>query len=315
MTFYRLISGLAVVTAIFVVAPAGLTTGTRPAMAASEVAVVVNGQPVTTFQIRQRAAFMKLRRESGNLTKKATDELVDETLKSQEMRRRGIKVPDQAVDDAFGNFAKQNKLTTAQLTEVLSRAGFSAPGFKDYIRVQMGWGQAVQASLRTNDVVSEQDAVQRMLAQGGKKPKTTEYTLQQIIFVVPPSERGSLMSRRKREAEGMRGRFTSCDSTYDFAKQLRDVTVRDLGRVMQPELPGRWKDSIESTRVGKATPVQETERGVEFIAVCGSRQVSDDRAATMVFQSRDLEKLGKGESGPDKALLEKLRKNAQITRK
>lgn len=313
MTFVRL--GLAVATAVCVAAPSGFPGATRPAMAATEVAVVVNGQPVTTFQIRQRAAFLKLRRESGNLTKKATDELVDEALKSQEMRRRGVSIPDQAVEQAFENFAQQNKLTVPQLTEVLSRAGFSARSFKDYIRIQMGWGQAVQASLRSNDALSEQDVVQKMLAQGGKKPSTTEYTLQQVIFVVPPDERASLLSRRKREAEGMRSRLQGCERTYDIAKQLVDVTVRDLGRVAAPELPPRWKDAIENAKAGKTTPVQETERGAEFIAVCNTRQISDDKSAAMVFRAQELEKLGKGESGPDKALLDKLRKNARIVRK
>lgn len=315
MTFVRLLTGLAVAGAVSVFAPADLSLAPQTVQAASEVAVVVNGQPVTTYQIRQRAAFLKLRREGGNLTQKATDELIDEALKQQEARRRGIKIPDEAVDDAFANFAKQNKLTTAQLSEVLSRAGFSAPGFKDYIRTQMSWGQAVQASLRRNETVSEQEAVQRMLAQGGKKPTTTEYTLQQVIFVVPEAERGAKLSLRKREAEGMRSRVSNCDATYDIAKQLRDVTVRDLGRVAAPELPPRWKEAIERTSTGKTTPVQETERGAEFIAVCNTREVSDDATAAMVFRSRDLEQLGKNESGPDKALLEKLKKNAQIVRK
>ncbi|MBO0906217.1 SurA N-terminal domain-containing protein [Jiella sonneratiae] len=315
MTFVRLLAGLAAAGAILIIAPADVSLAPRPAMAATEVAVVVNGQPITTYQIRQRAAFLKLRREGGNLTQKATDELIDEALKQQETRRRGIKIPDQAVDQAFGNFASQNKLTTAQLTEVLSRAGFSASGFKDYIRTQMGWGQAVQASVRKNDRVSEQEAVQRMLAQGGKKPKTTEYTLQQVIFVIPEAERKAKMSLRKREAEGMRSRMRGCAGTYDIAKNLVDVTVRDLGRVATPELPPRWKDSVEATSPGKTTPVQETERGAEFIAVCNTREVSDDATAAMVFQSKDLEKLGKGESGPDKELLDKLKKNAQIVRK
>lgn len=315
MTFVKLLAALAATGALFVFAPADLSLAPQAARAASEVAVVVNGQPVTTYQIRQRAAFLKLRREGGNLTSKATDELIDETLKMQEARRRGIKIPDQAVDEAFQNFAKQNKLTSAQLTEVLSRAGFSAPGFKDYIRAQMSWGQAVQANLRRNETVSEQEAVQRMLAQGGKKPTTTEYTLQQVIFVIPEAERGAKLSLRKREADGMRGRLRSCPEAYDVAKQLRDVTVRDLGRVSAPELPAMWKEAVEATSTGKTTPAKETERGVEFIMVCNSREVSDDMSAAMVFRSRDLAELGKGESGPDKALLEKLKKSAQIVRK
>lgn len=283
-----------------------------PAQAASEVKVIVNRQAITTYQIQQRAAFLKLRRAPGG-TEAATDELIDEALKSQEMRRRGIQIPDAAVDEAFARFARDNKLTEAQLSEVLGRAGFSAKGFKDYIRVQMGWGQAVIANVRQTERITEQQAVQRMIQDGGKKPSTTEYTLQQVIFVVPQDKRSSQLDRRMSEANSMRQRFTSCPATYDIAKGLRDVTVRDLGRIPQPELPPRWKDEIVSAARGKTTKAQATERGVEFIAVCDSRSVSDDQTAAMVFQAKELEAMGKKE--PDKEFLKKLRDKAAIIRR
>ncbi|MEF2551826.1 SurA N-terminal domain-containing protein [Aurantimonas sp. A2-1-M11] len=301
---------LALLGSVAAIVPA--TTGT--AQAASEISVVVNGVPITSYQIRQRAAFLNLRRVGGNTTQKATDELIDEALKKQEIRRRGISISDDAVNEAFGRFAAENKLTETQLGEVLSRAGFSSDGFKDYIRVQMGWGQAVQANMRSSEKLSEQDVVQRMLAQGGEKPSTTEYTLQQVIFVIPEGQQSALLATRKREAESMRSRFQSCDSTFEFAKGLRDVTVRDLGRVAQPELPPRWKKDIQATSVGRTTPAQQTERGVEFIAVCNTRSISDDKAAAMVFQAREMEKLGE-QSEPDADYLKTLRERAQIVRR
>lgn len=283
------------------------------AEAGSEITVIVNKDPITTFQIRERVAFLKLRRVGGNATQVATDELIDEALKKQEMRRLGVAVPDAAVEQAFQNFASGNKLTPSQLTEIFGRAGFSVKAFKDYIRVQIGWGQAVQASMRSKDRLSEQDVVQRMLEQGGTKPTTTEYVLQQVVFVVPAAKRAQLIAGRMKEASAMRARFQTCPDSYTVAKGLRDVTVRELGRVTQPELPPRWKDAILKIASTGATPAQETERGVEFIAVCGSRAVSDDVAAAMVFKSQDLEKLGK--SGPDQALLKELRDKAQIIRR
>ncbi len=288
----------------------GLSAG--PAEAASEVKVVVNRQAITSYQIQQRAAFLKLRRAPGG-TEAATNELIDEALKSQEMRRRGVQIPDAAVNEAFTRFAQDNKLTEAQLTQVLSQSGFSAKGFKDYIRIQMGWGQAVIANIRQTERITEQDAVHRMLEQGGQKPSTTEYTLQQVIFVVPEAQRSSQTSRRMSEANSLRQRFTSCPATYDIARGLRDVTVRDLGRVAQPELPPRWKDEISSSSRGRTTKPQATERGVEFIAVCDTRSISDDQTAAMVFQARDLEAMGKNE--PDKELLKKLRDQAAIVRR
>ncbi|WP_182085696.1 peptidylprolyl isomerase [Aureimonas sp. ME7] len=282
------------------------------ASAASEVKVVVNKQPITSYQIQQRAAFLKLRRMAGG-NEAATDELIDEMLKRQEIARRRIAIPDAAVDEAFGNFAKSNKLTVAQLSQVLGQAGFSEKAFKDYIRVQMGWGQAVVANVRQRDRLSEQDVVQRMLSQGGQKPKTTEYTLQQVIFVVPNDKRGAQLDRRMAEANSLRQRFTSCPATYETAKGLRDVTVRDLGRVAEPELPPRWKKDIMESSRGRATKPQATERGVELIGICDTRTVSDDQTAAMVFQEKDLEAMGKKE--PDKDFLAELKKKATIVRR
>ena len=285
-----------------------------PAMAASEIAVIVNKDPVTSFAIQQRAAFVKLRRMKGDPRQLATDELIDEALKKQETRRLGIRMPDEAVEQAYRKFSADNKLTPDQLEQVLARAGFSSKAFKEYIRVQMGWGQAVQASMRSGTQrLSEEDVVQRMLAQGGNKPSTTEYQLQQVIFVIPAAKRDALKTSRMTEANGMRNRFNGCESNYTIAKGLRDVTVRELGRVSQPELPTAWKDSVSKISSTGTTPPLATEKGVEFLAVCSTRSISDDKVAAMVFQTEDLEKSGK--DGPDAKLLAKLKGKAVIIRR
>ncbi len=108
----------------------------------------------------------------------------------------------------------------------------------------------------------------------------------------------------------MRARFNGCNTTREFAKGLIDVTVRDLGRVLAPQLPPDWAEQIKATKVGGATAVRETERGVEFIGICSSREVSDDRAAQMVFQSE-----GAGDKNADELsakYVEELRAKAKI---
>jgi peptidyl-prolyl cis-trans isomerase SurA len=175
-------------------------------------------------------------------------------------------------------------MTVKQLDGIMSQSGVTKAHFKEFIRSQMAWNQALAARNRSEvRSMSEQDVVQRMLKQGGTKPTATEYMLQHIIFVVPASERGKMASR-KREAEAMRARFSGCERTRDFAKGLVDVTVRDLGRKFGPELPPEWAEQIKKTKVGGATGVRETNLGVEFIGICSSREVSDDRVAKMVFQ-------------------------------
>lgn len=252
---------------------------------ASEIKYVVNGVPVTSYDIARRTAFLRLQRRKGNIKSLATQEMIDQALRAGEIQRLRINITDAAVEQSYANFAKSNRLSKRQMDQVLAQSGVTKRHFKEFIRAQMGWSRALGARFRSTGALSEQDVVQRMLQDGGKKPTATEYMLQQVIFVVPSAERKSKLNQRKREAEAMRNRFNSCDTTREFAKGLIDVTVRDLGRVLEPELPPDWEKAIKSTKSGDATIVRVTDRGAEFIGICSAREVSDDRVAQMVFQS------------------------------
>ncbi|BBD37066.1 molecular chaperone SurA [Aminobacter sp. Y103A] len=298
--------------ALLVAATSLSITAYAPPAHASEIKYIVNDVPITSYDIQRRAAFLKLQKRKGD----AGQEMIEQTLRIAEMKRLNIRISDKQVDDAYARFAGSNKLKPAQMDQILGQAGVTSSHFKDYIRAQMGWNQALGARFRSADgggMSTEQDAVRRMLQQGGAKPSATEYMLQQVIFVVPASERGTI-GKRKREADQMRARFNSCDQTREFAKGLLDVTVRDLGRVIAPQLPPEWADQIKKLKAGGATPVRETDRGVEFIGVCSAREVSDDKVAQMVFQAEGA--TGKGGDAKaeelNKKYLEELRAKARI---
>jgi len=292
------------------VAPAFVALLPGPA-AASEIKVIVNNVPITTYDIQRRAAFLKLQRRSGSLSALAETAMVDQTLQISEAQRLGIKVSDEQVDAAYSNFAKNNKMQVKQLDGIMNQSGVTKAHFKEFIRAQMLWNQALSKRNRSGSTMTEQDVVRKMLQQGGAKPSATEYMLQQVIFVVPASER-SRMAARKKEADALRARFTGCDSTREFAKGLIDVTVKDLGRKLAPELPGDWAEQIKNTKVGGTTPARETAVGVEFIGICSSREVSDDRVAKLTFQAEGMESGAKGSDELSKKYTEELREKAKI---
>ncbi|MEQ1939231.1 peptidylprolyl isomerase [Mesorhizobium sp. CN5-321] len=282
-----------------------------PPAYASTIKYIVNDVPITTGDIQHRAAFLRLQHRKGD----AANEMIEQTLKLAEAKRLGIRISDAQVNDAFDRFAKNNKMQPAQLTQIMARAGVTAEHFKEYIRTQMAWGQAVSARSRSESgLSSEQEAVRKMLDNGGEKPTATEYMLQQVIFVVPTAERKSILAKRKREAESMRARFNGCNTTREFAKGLLDVTVRDLGRVLAPSLPSDWADQIKKTKVGAATPVKETSRGVEFIGICSAREVSDDRVAELMLGGDGAEKNSDTEALEKKYVAE-LRQRARIVKR
>jgi peptidyl-prolyl cis-trans isomerase SurA len=287
-----------------------MTVMTPPAFA-SEIKYVVNDIPVTSGDIAHRAAFLKLQHKKGD----PAQEMIDQTLRLAEARRLGIRISDAQVEAAYQRFASGNKMQLSQLDGVMEKSGVGKDHFKEFIRAQMAWNQALSARYRSGEggSVTEQDAVRRMLDKGGAKPSATEYMLQQVIFVVPAAERSATLAKRKREADAMRARFNGCTTTREFAKGLIDVTVRDLGRVLAPQLPPDWAEQIKATKVGGATVTRETERGVEFIGICSSREVSDDKAAQMVFQSE-----GSGDKDADalsKKYVDELKAKARIVKR
>lgn len=279
---------------------------------ASKIEYTINKAPLTSYDIDRRQAFFRLQQRKGGRAA-AAEEMVNQTLRMQEAARLNIQIPDKQVDEAYANFAKSNKLTAKQLDQILSQTGVTRQHFREFIRAQMSWGQAMQARFQNRGRMSEQQAVQRMLKDGGRKPSAKEYLLQQMIFVVPERERSKIMSKRMREAEAMRGRIQGCEGTHELAKSVIDVTVRNLGRTLELQLPPEWKELIVGTPAGKATKPRQTDRGVEFITVCSVREVSDDRVAQLVFQQD-----GKSEdelaAELDKTYLEELRKRAQIVK-
>jgi peptidyl-prolyl cis-trans isomerase SurA len=282
------------------------------AQAASEIAAVVNKTPITSNDVARRAAFLRLQRQKAD-TKTALNQLVEETLKRDEIARMRMSVSTSDVDQAFERFAASNKLSPKQMEQILGQAGVGVEHFKAYIAVQMSWPRLVNARYGGNrGRMSSEDLVKRMMENNGQKPVTTEYFLQQIIFVVPDSKRNAILGKRRSEAENARGKFPGCEQGKQFAATMLDVSVRDLGRVLAPELPPEWKPLIEKTS-GTTTGTLVTPRGVEFLAICKQRQVSDDHAAEVVFRAEDLGKQQEtGKNPNDEKYLEELRGKAQI---
>ncbi|EJF85670.1 peptidylprolyl isomerase [Candidatus Bartonella washoeensis] len=256
--------------------------------AQTAIVVTVNGNPITNYDIQKRVAFLKLQQKQGNLFAQARNELIDEALKNSEIKHRNIEVNDNEVENAFVNFATQNNMTIDQLNQILTENDITVQHFKDYIRGQIGWGRLVNARYQAETgMITEQEAVRRILKNGGIKPSTNEYTLQRIIFVIPAHRRSEIFERRQREANNFRARFQGCNNAQSQAKGILDVTIRHLGKFLEPQLPRDWEQAIRATPVGKMTQFQETSDGIEALAVCKIKRVSDDYVARLIFSLQD----------------------------
>lgn len=308
---------ISIVRALSTLAVAGvLSIATGAAVqAASQVKVIVNDVVITSSDIAKRVAFLRLQRQGGGATE-AKNQLIDEVLKRAEVARVQQSVSTQEVDAAYARFAAGNKLSTEQLGKILEQAGVGAEHFKQYIAVQMSWPRVVNFRYGNASRLSGGDLVKRMMEGGGTKPVTTEYFLQQVIFVIPESKRGAITGKRQAEANASRSKFPGCETSKVFAANYRDVSIRNLGRVLAQQLPEEWKPLIEKAGDSMTTGTRVTEKGVEYLAICKKREVNDDNAAEIVFRAEDIGKKKAGGEEPNSAkYLEELRAKARIINK
>lgn len=288
----------------------------RPAKVSKKgtsIRVIVNGDIITNTDIKKRIAFLKLRRAKNRSNKVALEELVDETVKMQEAKKLNTRAGDREVEDAFKSFASGNKLKPKQLATVLNNNGITASHFKEFIRGQLSWNRTVSVKFQS-DVrkKSRKNPLNEIRKSGAKKPETNEYILQQVIFVIQKSKRKAILKRRKTEAEAFRIQFQSCSTTKAAAAGQLDVTVRALPRVLEPQLPGEWSELVINTPVGGTTKIRETERGVEYLAICSKIVTSDDNVAHVLSQSNEFKDFNKKGDEIAQEFLSELKSEATI---
>lgn len=264
----------------------------RPAEAQSAIKVVVNGEPVTTNEINQRARFLRLvqRDLSGEqLVKQATEELVEERLKAQEAKRMKLAVNEQQVDAAIAQIAQRVKLSPDQLRMALGQQGIDFGTLRGRIRSQVMWQQLVvnrfsrTVSITDSQIVAALEKQKAKQAADGKAAEpvqrtTAEYAIRQVTFVVPRNAASGEGQARLKQAEAFRARVNGCDSLVEVAKSFKEVVVKNIGKRTEDELPPQFRGVLADTAVGKVTKPVPTPTGVEMLAVCERRDIQGDFA-------------------------------------
>jgi len=281
-----------------------------PAFAQMTIAALVNGSPITSTEVSERRAFVRLTQKKEISPKQALENLIDDVLVQQEARRRQLPISEAEVDQRFAALATNTKLSPEQLTAALSQAGASARTFKASIRTQILQRKLIAFRLRTTSGVNEKDVALQLTERKQQGQATNHrYQLQQIIFVVPAGSGAGVVAQRRQEAEGLRTRIQDCAQGAAFAKGLRDVAVKEPITRVTSQLGTAFREEVQTTKVGRATKPELKDVGVEIVMICEKVEIEDDTALRQQIQAELIGEAGKGES--DKFIAE-LRQKALI---
>jgi peptidyl-prolyl cis-trans isomerase SurA len=264
------------------VAAVCIAAGASTPVSAQQVLVMVNGEPITSYDVDQRSRFVQISTHKTPARQQIIDELINEKLKVQVLKRYKLEITDKEVEDAFANMGRNMRMTPQQLTQALAQANVDANTLKSRIRSDLAWQQIVRGRFQQSLQVRDKDVLDALASRKADEKEQDaagfEYMVRPILFMVT-NKTATDIETRKREAEALRARFNNCDEGLPFARALRNVVVRDQVKRTSADLPPALRKIRDDTPVGRLTNPEVTQQGIEVFALCSRKETTIETAA------------------------------------
>lgn len=280
--------------------------------AAQQVLVLVQGQPITSFDVAQRIKLAQLTERTSLSQKQALEDLIDEKLKIATAQRYGITAETDDVNKLFSQMASRGGRTPEQLTQALAASGLSASTLKDKMRADYVWNNYVRGRFSSVTTVRDSDVFAALETKGEdltKAQRTTEYVVRQIVLVVSRTAPDASRAQRMAEANALRKRFTDCESGVADARSLKETVVRDPVIRTSADMSAPLRKVMDEIPVGQTTAPEVTRAGIEMVAICSRREIvgesAQKREVKQELQTKQFDALSK-------RLLAEARKQAMI---
>jgi peptidyl-prolyl cis-trans isomerase SurA len=244
---------------------------------AQTVAVMVNGEPITNYDIEQRAKLDFLSTHKQPPRQEVIDELIDEKVKIKEAKKYGVDPTSSDIEQSYGSMAARLRITPEQLTKSLESQGIRADTLKARLKADMVWTSLVRGRYKESLVVGEKD-VAAAAQEGGEKTETDafEYKMQPIVLIVPRGSAPAAIESRRKEAEALREHVQTCEEANSYFKSLRNAAIREPVTKTSADIPGPLREVLDKTPIGHLTAPEITKQGVEMVALCGRKPTTVD---------------------------------------
>jgi peptidyl-prolyl cis-trans isomerase SurA len=246
---------------------------------AQSVVVMVNGEPITDFDIEQRSKLAELSEHKSPPRQQIIDELIDEKVKIKEAKRYSIDPSSTEVDNAYASMAARMHITADQLTASLAQKGIRPDTLKTRVRADIVWSSIVRGRFKESLQVGEND-VQKALQQSGGDEQSAadsfEYQMRPFVLLVPRGADPAVMEAKHKEAEALREKVQSCDQAIQTFRAMQNATIRDTVIKTSADIPAPLRELLDKTPIGHLTPPEATRQGIEMVALCSRKPTTVD---------------------------------------
>jgi peptidyl-prolyl cis-trans isomerase SurA len=258
-----------------------LVFGGSCAARAQSIVATVNGDPVTTEDIAQRAHILKaLGMPSSSAD--ALESLVKSRVEADEINKFGIRVKPEELGPTYYSFAERLHTTPQLIQQRLNASGADKKHVENFLSIHQAF--TIYARARNRAVEVSEAETNAELARNPKLANEINFTIRQVIMTVLPDSGVAGLQRAAKEMEGLRARFTDCDSGVKIAAAMPNVVVRDPMTRSASTLGEQLTELLNKTPTGHLTGPSRDSSGLAALAVCDKSKVKTDVAREQAQQ-------------------------------
>jgi peptidyl-prolyl cis-trans isomerase SurA len=286
--------------------------GCASPLRAQSVAVMVDGEPITNFDIEQRSKLNFLTTHKPADRQQVVNELIDEKVKIKEGKKFGVDPSASDIDQSFAAMSSRMRITPEQLTKLLESQGIRPDTLKARMKAEMVWTSLVRGRYKESLQIGEKDVAAAVQVSGGDEKQESgsfEYKMQPIVLVVARGSAPAAIEARQKEAEALRNRVQTCAEANIFFKSMPNAAIREIVTKTSADLPAALREVLDKTPIGHLTPPEVTKQGIEMAALCARNPTTIDTPKKKEIRDKMYAEKFEAKS---KAYLEESRKAAMI---
>ncbi len=252
------------------------------------IAATVDEEAISTSELQDRLRLIMLstgqkpsKEVLRQLTPQILGSLIDEQLQLQEAKRLNLKVSAQEIRTQFEQISKRNKIPPEKFEKMLTGNGVNFETMRNQIRAQIAWAKVVQAKLRPQVKITENDIqnhTERFTRSIGKE----EYQVAKILLPVNDDEKDAdiknLAEKLIAQIKAGKARFSRI--AREFSKAPGALQGGAMGWVQEGQLGPALNDILPITAPGTIAPPVRLNDGYHILFVRDKRTVEESNIPT-----------------------------------
>lgn len=247
------------------------------------IVAVVNNEVISLYELNQAAQPLFEQVKSSqypeeterqllyDLRSKVLNELINQKLADQELKRQNISVSDKEVDNAIERLKESRFLTDEDLRSALSAQGLTLEEYREETKKQILRAKLVNREVRSKIVITEADIEDYYAQHKEEFAGEKKYHLRNIYVRLDALHTDADRQRAKAIMENIK-KDLEAGKTFDAVLEEHSgatapVEGGDLGSFKLDDLSSQLKDTIGAMQPGEFTPIIEMPLGYQIVYV------------------------------------------------